>query len=100
MEWVIQDEKNNLKLISNVGRNTWTRPIDGPIQFPIHQVDLYKNSRLQMAYTTKNSFEVIDRNAKPVQPFSSKLNNPLPLAVFDYENTRDYLLVLVNQNTL
>ena len=100
MEWVIQDEKNNLKLISNAGRNTWTRPIDGPIQFPIHQVDLYKNSRLQMAYTTKNSFEVIDRNAKPVQPFSSKLNNPLPLAVFDYENTRDYRLVIVNQNTL
>ena len=78
MEWVIQDEKNNLKLISNAGRNTWTRPIDSPIQFPIHQVDLYKNSRLQMAYTTKNSFEVIDRNAKPVQPFSSKLNNPTP----------------------
>ena len=46
----------------------WTRPIDGPIQFPIHQVDLYKNSRLPNAYTT-NSFEVIDRNAKPVQPF-------------------------------
>ena len=100
LEWVVQDEKHNLKLFNNVGRNTWTRPINSPIQFPIHQVDLYKNSRLQLAYTTKNGFEVIDRNAKPVQPFASKLNNPLPLAVFDYENTRDYRLVLVNQNSL
>ena len=53
-----------------------------------------------MAYTTKNGFEVIDRNARPVPPFSSILNNPLPLAVFDYENSRDYRLVLIDQNKL
>ena len=87
MEWVVQDEKHNLILISSNGKSTWTRPIGSPIQFPIRQVDLYKNSRLQMAYTTKNGFEVIDRNARPVPPFSSTLNNPLPLAVFDYENS-------------
>lgn len=100
MEWVVQDEKHNLILISTSGKSTWTRPIGSPIQFPIRQVDLYKNSRLQMAYTTKNGFEVIDRNARPVPPFSSTLNNPLPLAVFDYENSRDYRLVLIDQNKL
>ena len=100
MEWVIQDEKHNLTLISSTGKNNWTRPIGNPIQFPIRQVDLYKNSRLQMAYTTKKGFEVIDRNARPVSPFSSTLNNPLPLAVFDYENSRDYRLVLIDQNKL
>ena len=98
MEWVFQDEKHNLTLISSTGKSTWTRPIGSPIQFPIHQVDLYKNSRLQMAYNTKNSFEVIDRNARPVPPFSSTLNNPLPLAVFDYQNSRDYRLLLIDQN--
>ena len=100
MEWVVQDEKHNLILISSSGKSTWTRPIGSPIQFPIRQVDLYKNSRLQMAYTTKNGFEVVDRNARPVPPFSSTLNNPLPLAVFDYENSRDYRLVLIDQNKL
>ena len=100
MEWVVQDEKHNLILISNSGKSTWTKPIGSPIQFPIRQVDLYKNSRLQMAYTTKNGFEVIDRNARPVPPFSSTLKNPLPLAVFDYENSRDYRLVLIDQNNL
>ena len=69
MEWVIQDEKHNLTLISSTGKKNWKRPIGNPIQFPIHQVDLYKNSRLQMAYTTKKGFEVIDRNARPVSPF-------------------------------
>ena len=100
MEWVIQDEKHNLTLISSTGKKNWKRPIGNPIQFPIHQVDLYKNSRLQMAYTTKKGFEVIDRNARPVSPFYSTLNNPLPLAVFDYENSRDYRLVLIDQNKL
>ena len=71
MEWVIQDEKHNLTLISSTGKNNWTTPIGNPIKFPIRQVDLYKNSRLQMAYTTKKGFEVIDRNARPVSPFSS-----------------------------
>jgi hypothetical protein len=100
MEWVVQDEKHNLILISRSGKSTWTRPIGSPIQFPIRQIDLYKNSRLQMAYNTENGFEVIDRNARPVPPFSSTLNNPLPLAVFDYENSRDYRLVLIDQNKL
>ena len=100
MEWVIQDEKHNLTLISNSGKSTWIRSIGSPIQFPIRQVDLYKNSRLQMAYTTKKGFEVIDRNSRPVPPFNSALNNPLPLAVFDYENSRDYRLVLIDQNKL
>ena len=100
MEWVIQDEKHNLTLINSTGKSNWTRPIGNPIQFPIRQVDLYKNSRLQMAYTTKKGFEVIDRNARPVPPFSSTLNNPLPLAVFDYENSRDYRLFLIDQNKL
>jgi len=100
MEWVVQDEKHNLMLISSSGKRIWTRPIGSPIQFPIRQVDLYKNSRLQMAYTTKKGFEVIDRNARPVTPFYSTLNNPLPLAVFDYENSRDYRLVLIDQNKL
>jgi hypothetical protein len=100
MEWIVQDKKHNLILINTSGKSTWTRPIGSPIQFPIRQVDLYKNSRLQMAYTTKNGFEVIDRNARPVPPFSSTLNNPLPLAVFDYENSRDYRLVLIDQNKL
>ena len=57
MEWVVQDEKNNLK-VSNA-ENTWMNLLM-VYQFPIHQVDLYKNSRLQMAYTTKNGFEIID----------------------------------------
>ena len=100
MEWVVQDEKHNLTLISSTGKSTWTRPIGSPIQFPIQQVDLYKNSRLQMAYNTKNGFEVIDRNARPVPPFTLKLNNPTPLAVFDYENTRDYRLLFIDQNKL
>lgn len=99
IEWAIQDEKNNLRLINGSGKNIWTKPIESQIQFPILQVDLYQNSRLQMAYTTQHRFEVIDRNAKPVKPFTKSLKSPLPLAVFDYENSRDYRLMLVDQTT-
>jgi hypothetical protein len=82
------------------GTILWEKDLKSPIQFPISQVDLYKNKRLQLAYTTDTKFEVLDRNGNPVKPFTKSLKNPLPLAVFDYDKNRDYRLVLVAQKQL
>ena len=100
MEWVVQDAQNRLYQISTNGTVLWEKDVKGAIQFPITQVDLYKNKRLQLAYTTDSKFEVLDRNGNTVRPFSKSLKNPLPLAVFDYDKNRDYRLVLVAQKQL
>ncbi|MBT8299807.1 MAG: ribonuclease HII, partial [Maribacter sp.] len=95
-EVVVQDQENNLYLISTQGKVLWKKQLEGQIQGKIHQVDIYKNRRLQLAFTTNNEFLILDRNGKEVQPFTKKFEggNLNPLAVFDYENKKDYRFVV------
>ena len=93
----IQDEKNVLYLYSNTGTLYWKKQLSGRIQGAIQQVDLYKNGRLQMAFRTEDRFYILDRNGKVVPPFDKKISDELPiqpLAVFDYDQSRNYRFVL------
>jgi hypothetical protein len=91
-EIVVQDNENNLYLISTDGKVLWKKKLEGRVQGRIEQIDLYKNGRLQLAFTTSNQFLVLDRNGKEVAPFDLKFSGPVlnPLAVFDYEGNRNY----------
>ena len=95
-EIVVQDQENNLYLISTQGKVLWKKQLEGQIQGKIHQVDIYKNKRLQLAFTTNNQFLILDRNGKEVNPFVKKYEggNLNGLAVFDYENKKDYRFVV------
>jgi len=95
-EIVVQDVNNWLYLISTEGKVLWKKELDGLVQGQIQQVDLYKNGRLQLALTTNNSFFVLDRNGEEVKPFTFSYNggNLNPLAVFDYENNKNYRFVV------
>ncbi len=99
-EIVVQDENNVLYLISTSGNVLWEKQLSSRIQGKIQQVDLYKNGRLQLAFTTNDQFFVIDRNGKVVQPFEKTYEggNLNPLAVFDYEQNRKYRLVVTQGN--
>jgi len=93
----VQDENNTLYLYSNSGTLYWKKQLSGKIQGAIQQVDLYKNGRLQMAFRTENRFYVLDRNGKVVPPFDKKVSSEAPvqpLAVFDYDQSRNYRFVL------
>ncbi|MEM9363460.1 MAG: ribonuclease HII [Bacteroidota bacterium] len=95
-EIVVQDKDNFLYLISTNGKVLWKKQLEGRIQGRIHQVDIYKNGRLQLAFCTNNEFMVVDRNGEDVPPFRIKYDggNLNPLAVFDYEGNRDYRFVV------
>ena len=69
-EIVVQDVENNLYLISAEGKVLWKKQLEAPIQGKIQQVDIYKNGRLQLAFTTSNQFIILDRNGKEVLPFN------------------------------
>lgn len=102
-EIVVQDIKNNLYLISNKGNVLWKKQINGNILGRIEQIDMYKNGRLQLAFATQNRVYVLDRNGKDVSPFPLKFNDNItqPLSVFDYDNKKNYrLLVTQGKNTL
>ncbi|XMO87375.1 ribonuclease HII [Algibacter sp. AS12] len=102
-EIVVQDVNNNLYLISNQGKTLWKKQLQGPILGKIEQIDIYKNGRLQLAFATPNRVYVLDRNGKEVKPFALKFNDNItqPLAVFDYDNRKNYrLLVTQGKNVL
>ncbi|MGJ8594202.1 MAG: ribonuclease HII [Aquaticitalea sp.] len=96
MEIVVQDINNNLYLISNSGKVLWKKQLEGQLLGKVEQIDMYKNGRLQLAFATTNRVYVLDRNGKDVSPFPLKFNDAItqPLSVFDYDNKRDYRLMI------
>ena len=98
-EVIIQDADNVLYLISGKGKILWKKELESSIQGKVHQVDLFKNGKLQLAFTTNNQFFILDRNGKTVAPFSFDFpgGNLNPLAVFDYDGKKNYRF-LVTQN--
>jgi hypothetical protein len=95
-EIVVQDKDNFLYLVSSDGKILWKKQLNGKIQGKIHQVDIYKNGRLQLAFCTNNQFLILDRNGEEVKPFNKTFEggNLNPLAVFDYENNKKYRFVI------
>ena len=103
MDVLVQDVNNKLYLFSDKGNLFWKKQLSGNIQGSVVQVDLYKNKRLQMAFRTEDKFFILDRNGKIVKPFSIKIpsKEPIqPLAVFDYDQRRDYRFVLAQGTNL
>jgi len=95
-EIVVQDEDNVLYLIGTDGTVLWKKQLNAQIQGRIQQVDLYRNGRLQLAFTTHDEFLIIDRNGEIVKPFEKAFagGNLNPLAVFDYEENKNYRFVV------
>ncbi len=101
LEWVVQDEEFQLYLLNNGGEILWKKQVDGTIISAVQQVDLYRNNRLQLAFITDKSFQVLDRNGNEVSGFSRKdISTSSTFSLFDYDNQRDYRIVLSTGNTL
>lgn len=97
---VVQDQDNVLYLITNKGTIIWRKALESPIQGKIHEVDIYRNGKYQLAFTTNNRFYIIDRNGKEVAPFTFEYDggNLNPLAVFDYSNNKNYRFVVTQEH--
>jgi hypothetical protein len=86
-EIVIQDQKNQIYLLSNAGIILWKQMLDGPLKSEVFQVDYYKNGKLQYLFSTRNKIYMLDRNGNPVEKFPIVLRSPATagLSVFDYD---------------
>lgn len=95
-EVLAQDADHTLHLISAAGRTLWSHPLDGPILGPVNQVDRFKNGKLQLLFNTAGRIHLIDRNGKDLPGFPVRLKEDAtaPMAVFDYENEREYRILI------
>ncbi|MFK7814469.1 MAG: ribonuclease HII [Maribacter sp.] len=98
-EIVVQDQNNILYLISSKGKVLWKKQLSSLVQGEIKQVDLFKNGRLQFAFTTNNQFMLLDRKGKEVKNFTKTYEggNLNPLAVFDYDKKKNYRFVVTQR---
>lgn len=94
-EIVVQDVNNALYRFSNSGARLWKRQLDAKIQGQIHEIDAYRNKKLQLAFTTETSLVIVDRNGNNLEGFPKRFQdgNLSALSVFDYDNSRNYRLV-------
>lgn len=98
---LVQDQANTLHLYnSENGKKYWSKPLDSPILGEIHEVDLYKNGRKQLAFATESRLHILARDGSEVAPFPIKFKDKVTqgLAVFDYSNNSDYRFVILQGN--
>jgi hypothetical protein len=99
---VVQDAENYLYLISNQGVVHWKKKLSGSIMGRVNQVDLYKNGRLQMVFSTENRVYVLDRLGKDIGPFPLKFKDKITQAVsvFDYDKNKNYRFLVTQGKSL
>lgn len=99
-EIFVQDQANRVYLINSTGRILWKQPVDGPILGEVNQVDFYKNGKLQYLFNTAKKIHLIDRNGNYVEryPISFRSDATNPLALFDYDKSRDYRLFVATED--
>ena len=98
-ELIIQDDNDFIYLINNSGQIEWSKKIDGKILKNIHQIDSYKNGKLQYVFATSNKLYMLDRKGRDVGKFPLKFNDNItqPISVFDYDRNKNYR-ILITQN--
>ena len=90
------DKSSKLYLVSTDGQLLWKKRIDGLPQGDIHQVDFYKNGKVQYLFNTRDFIYLIDKKGNFVKNYPKKLNpaSTNSLNVFDYNRKRDYRIIL------
>ncbi|MFQ5335586.1 MAG: DUF3352 domain-containing protein, partial [Flavobacteriales bacterium] len=95
-EILVQDKTGAIYLISNTGKILWKRALPEMMQGGVHQIDVFRNGKLQMLFSSENYIWLIDRNGNDVSGFPIKLESPAanPVALFDYDKTLKYRMLI------
>jgi len=99
IEIIINDKNHNLYLIDKNGLIVWKKEVGEPILGDVIQIDFYKNGKLQYLFNTANSIFLIDRNGNNVANYPLRLPQKATnsIAVFDYDNNKDYRMFLATE---
>jgi len=101
-EIIVQDDANKLYLISNTGKIIWSKQLSEKVKGKFHQIDVYKNNKLQLLFNTKSKIYLLDRNGNNVESYPVKLdaeatNNVTPI---DYDKNRNYRILIGCNNNM
>ena len=99
---IVQTEDNTITRKTIDNETLWSLKLDENIIGEIHEIDLFKNGKKQICFATKNKIHVYDVLGRPVQPFPIEIKNDItqPISIFDYDNTKNYRILITQGKTL
>jgi len=99
-EILVQDDNNQIYLIDKSGNVLWKKQLDGQILGDVQQVDIYRNSKLQLLFNTRTHLHMLDRKGRNVEQYPIKLqsNATNGLMAFDYDKNRKYRVLVATED--
>jgi hypothetical protein len=93
---LVSDASDHLLLIDHHGRIQWSVNVSEPVQSKVHLIDYFKNGETQFLFNSAGYIHLISMNGHYVDGFPVKLvrNATNGISVFDYNNDREYRLVI------
>ena len=100
LEVMVQDANDQLYLFNRTGKELWKKKIDGQIKSEIHELDAFKNGKIQFVFNTESRIYLVDRKGNNVEGFPIKLKAKAitPVCVANYDNKRNYRLLITCEN--
>ena len=97
---IVQNDEHKVFAINSKGKELWNLQLDSRILGEISSIDAYRNSKYQYLFNTENQLYLIDRNGKHVDGFPQLLpsNTTIGHALFDYNNTKKYRILIVGED--
>ena len=94
------DYHNTMYMINPGGEIVWTRSLNDTILSDIHQIDFFRNNKVQYLFNTKSQIYLIDINGKDVAGYPVKLETPATngLTILDYAGTKNYRIFIACEN--
>lgn len=101
-EILIVDDSNYIYLIDKKGNIIWTRRIKENITSNLYEVDLFKNKKKQIIFSTTKFILTLDRNGEIVKEKCLELpkESTIGASVIDYEEKKDYRIFVPIDNTI
>lgn len=90
------DDNQQMYMVNMQGDIIWKIKLAENIISNVHQVDYYKNGKIQYLFNTENYLYLIDLNGNNVADYPVKLPARATngVAVFDYNNRKDYRIFI------
>lgn len=95
---LLQDSNHTLHAIDANGREMWKLALNGPVMGELHEVDIYRNGKVQVAFGTAGALHMVAVNGQYVEGYPIKFKAGIqatsPLYVADYDRQRNYRLLV------
>ena len=97
---IVFDKSNHVYLVRYDGVILWKNQLSGQPISRVFQVDYFKNRKIQYLFNTSDFIYLFDKNGKAVKQYPIKIKPSATngLSVFDYNNKKDYRILLAQSD--